>query len=100
MKRLLIAIATCLAFNAQSEVFAVSKTTAGGEIKLTTLTCANNEHKRFMYVTTPTGEVFKGCWVLLDTDIYVVFDDGMERMYDARRFTIRKPLKRDKGGTL
>lgn len=100
MKRLLITLAALLAFNAHAEVFAVSKTTAGGEIKLTTLTCATNEHKRFMYVTTPSGEVFKGCWVLLDTDIYVVFDDGMERMYNARGFTLRKPLKEGKGGTL
>lgn len=93
MKKILVTFALLVSLTATAETIAVSKTEAGGEIRLTDEKCKTNEDMLFAYVVAPNGEFFVGCWKPLEGRIFTVYENGKKRMYDPDAFQIVDKFK-------
>lgn len=100
MPKLLPLLLALLSVSAQAEVIATSPTKEGGEIRLTDEPCDRKPGTRFMYIRTPGGKPYAGCWQLADGDVLVQFNDGDVYVYDANNFTVRKPARARRGEAL
>lgn len=73
---------------AQSEWFARTSNTAGGEIVLLVTRGTCPENFRRMFATMPNGRIEWGCYMLSSTHVHAVFDIGLERAYPQTGWTI------------
>ena len=91
MKSLIATVLLFAALQAHAEVFAVSGTKAGGEIRLTDQQSNCPTDSRWFYTTTKEGEVLPGCWSVVDGDVLAVYRDGSIRLYSMDGFILKKP---------
>lgn len=90
MKRLalILALAVSAPALAQTEWFARSKNTAGGEIVLLVNQGKCPEKFRRMYATDPEGRIEWGCYLVSSSHVHVVYDIGAERAYPQTGWTV------------
>lgn len=49
----------------------------GGQIIFTNEQCATDESRRIVFIKQKTGKIsLHGCWSLIDSEIFVLWDDG------------------------
>ncbi len=90
MKRiaLLLAIGVSTPALAQSEWFARTTNTAGGEIVLLVTRGQCPEKFRRMYATSAEGLIEWGCYLVSSSHVHAVYDIGMERAYPQQGWVI------------
>jgi hypothetical protein len=96
MKSLIATVLLFAALQAHAEVFAVSPTVNGGEIRLTDQQSNCPANERWLYTKTPGGEIFPGCWSLVDGDVLATYRNGLIRLYSLSGFTLKTPSTPEK----
>ena len=84
--------------SAYAEVFATAKNNNGGELVLLTNKGNCSGEDRSMFTRSPGGQVTFGCWFYSEPYIYVVYENGIKRVYDLNGWTLVKP--QSKGNAL
>lgn len=87
MNRVLFSLLAVFCVSANAEVIAVSGTMNGGEIRLTNDKSNCPRASLFMYIRSPSGIAYPGCWELIDGDVFVKFADQTQRLYDINGFS-------------
>jgi len=58
----------------------------GGSIALTNVPCKSKEKSWVAYSYLKSGESFLGCWVMESERVFIIWNDGDLRSYDANYF--------------
>lgn len=91
MKNFIVAALLFAVLQAHAEVIAVSGTKAGGEIRLTNQQSNCPADERWFYTKTEGGEIFPGCWSLVDGEVLATYRNGLVRLYSLDGFILKKP---------
>ena len=96
MKRLII-LAAFVAAPALADSWAMPNR-AGGEIVLTDRKCPGYKNLLEAYNYSSTGRMQKGCWIVVDDMVHVVWDDnGSRYTYPLENFYTKSTNKKGQG---
>ena len=95
MKKLLL-IAAIAAAPAFADSWAMNNQ-AGGEIVLIDKLCPGYKNIMQAYTYLPGGKTLTGCWFYQEGMVRVVWDDGSEYSYPAKRFYEKSKSGKGKG---
>ena len=79
-----------LSLNANAEVIAEVINNGGGTISLTNVPCKSINGTSIAYSYVSNGKSLLGCWTIEGTRVFIKWDDGDLRSYDAGAFTLKK----------
>lgn len=79
-----------LSLNVSAEVIAEMLNQGGGTIALTNLPCKSVAGTSVAYSYIKSGQSLLGCWTIEGDRVFIKWDDGDLRSYNAGAFVVKK----------
>jgi hypothetical protein len=79
-----------LSLSANAEVIAEAINNGGGTIALTNVPCKSIANTSIAYSYIKNGQSLLGCWTLEGDRVFIQWNDGDLRSYNAGTFVVKK----------